>query len=66
MIGETAIWLPAVKVVAGAAAGGVLGWLAGGVRVCSSEQCRARANRTFSTIAGACCGAALTWIALGG
>ena len=51
----------ALKLLAGAVAGGAVGFLLGRARVCSSEQYAVKANLIFSTLAGALFGAAVAW-----
>jgi hypothetical protein len=47
--------------LAGAIVGGVLGLLLGRVKVCRSEQCRARPHLAASVIAGAVFGAGVAF-----
>ncbi len=58
--------LYAMKILGGAAVGGVVGWLIGGGRVCSTGACRATGSRWLSAAGGAVLGAALAWYGLQG
>lgn len=50
-----------LKVIAGAAAGAVLGFIFSRAKVCSSGACSGRINAAFSMIAWAVFAAAVTW-----
>jgi len=51
----------AIKLLLGAAAGSVGGWLLGHARSCSTGACRTRPRMAFSIVAGAAFGAAMAW-----
>jgi hypothetical protein len=51
----------ALKLIAGAAAGALGGFLLSRVRVCGATECRSRANPIYSTLAGAVFGAGVMW-----
>ena len=50
-----------LKLIAGAAAGALLGFVLGRSRLCSSKACNVKANMIFSILAGAVFGAAVAW-----
>ena len=66
-IGANGSWLAtfalqdSIKLLAGAVAGGVLGYLFSRARACSAEACHARTNGVLSVVGWAVFAAALVW-----
>ena len=50
-----------IRLLFGAAAGGLLGWVLGRARTCSGQACQARGKLIFSIFGGAVFGAGVAW-----
>ena len=50
-----------IRLLFGAAAGGLLGWVLGRVNACSGDTCQVRAKLIFSIFGGAVFGAGVAW-----
>jgi hypothetical protein len=51
----------AIKIIAGAVCGGLVGFLMSRVRACSSRACKARIHPIYSVVGWAVFGAAVAW-----